>query len=101
MPSRAAADQHLQTSNCLDESQVACHMRAVLAAGACTLRKSSLAELCVPLQALDYALVNSTPACERFVDVQGLRALFPLFMGKLRVRSAQPGLQKLPCCTAH
>ena len=37
------------------------------------------------LKALDYALVHATPACERFVDVQGLRALFPLYMSKLKV----------------
>ena len=39
------------------------------------------------LKALDYALVHATPACERFVDVQGLRALFPLYMAKLKVRA--------------
>ena len=37
------------------------------------------------LKALDFALVRCVPACERFVDVQGLRTLFPLFMGKHKV----------------
>ena len=39
------------------------------------------------LKALDFALLRCLPACERFVEVQGLRTLFPLFMGKSKVRA--------------
>lgn len=38
------------------------------------------------LKALDFALVRCLPACERLVDVQGLRTLFPLFMGKHKLK---------------
>lgn len=42
------------------------------------------------LKALDFALMRCVPACERFVNVQGLRTLFPLFMGKNKVGSCCP-----------
>ncbi|CAI9110336.1 OLC1v1010342C1 [Oldenlandia corymbosa var. corymbosa] len=35
------------------------------------------------IKALDYALTNYPPACERFVDVLGLKTAFPAFMGKI------------------
>ncbi|GFZ09586.1 ARM repeat superfamily protein [Actinidia rufa] len=34
------------------------------------------------IRALDFAMTNYTPACERFVDVMGLKTAFPAFMGK-------------------
>lgn len=37
------------------------------------------------IKALDYALTNYPPACERFVDVLGLKTAFPAFMGKASV----------------
>ncbi|KAJ9564729.1 hypothetical protein OSB04_000695 [Centaurea solstitialis] len=42
--------------------------------------------LLMPLEnkerALDFAMTNYPPACERFVDVMGLKTAFPAFMGK-------------------
>lgn len=35
------------------------------------------------IRALDFALTNYPPACERFVDVMGLKTAFPAFMGKV------------------
>ncbi|XP_055804740.1 uncharacterized protein LOC129873635 [Solanum dulcamara] len=35
------------------------------------------------IRALDFAMTNYPPACERFVDVMGLKTAFPAFMGKL------------------
>ncbi len=34
------------------------------------------------IKALDSACVNSIPNCEKFIDQGGLKALFPLFMGR-------------------
>ncbi|KAG5541872.1 hypothetical protein RHGRI_021645 [Rhododendron griersonianum] len=34
------------------------------------------------IRALDFAMTNYPPACERFVDVMGLKTAFPAFMGK-------------------
>jgi hypothetical protein len=39
------------------------------------------------LKALDYALTNCPAACERFVDMLGLKSLFGLFMGRGTVRT--------------
>ncbi|PHU26723.1 hypothetical protein BC332_05055 [Capsicum chinense] len=33
------------------------------------------------IRALDFAMTNYPPACERFVDVMGLKTAFPAFMG--------------------
>ncbi|CAA2999619.1 beta-catenin 1 [Olea europaea subsp. europaea] len=35
------------------------------------------------IRALDFAMTNYPPACERFVDVMGLKTAFPAFMGKI------------------
>ncbi|KAL6555857.1 hypothetical protein OROHE_007131 [Orobanche hederae] len=35
------------------------------------------------VRALDFAMTNYPPACERFVDVMGLKTAFPAFMGKI------------------
>jgi beta-catenin-like protein 1 len=35
------------------------------------------------IRALDFAMTNYSPACERFVDVMGLKTAFPAFMGKI------------------
>lgn len=35
------------------------------------------------IRALDFAMTNYSPACERFVDVMGLKTAFPAFMGKV------------------
>ncbi|XP_073038608.1 uncharacterized protein [Primulina eburnea] len=35
------------------------------------------------IRALDFALTNYPPACERFIDVMGLKTAFPAFMGKI------------------
>lgn len=51
------------------------------------------------LKALDFGLVRCVAACERFVDVQGLRTLFPLFMGKSKVSHRHVMLGKL-CCAS-
>lgn len=37
------------------------------------------------IRALDFAMTNYPPACERFVDVMGLKTAFPAFMGKVPV----------------
>jgi beta-catenin-like protein 1 len=34
------------------------------------------------IRALDFAMTNYPPACERFVDVLGLKTAFAAFMGK-------------------
>ena len=34
------------------------------------------------LQALDSALMNSAPNCEKFIELGGLKAVFPLYMGR-------------------
>lgn len=34
------------------------------------------------IRALDFAMTNYPPACERFIDVMGLKTAFPAFMGK-------------------
>lgn len=34
------------------------------------------------IKALDFAMTNYPPACERFIDVMGLKTAFPAFMGK-------------------
>ena len=39
------------------------------------------------LKCLDFATTGCTPACDRLVDQQGLKTLFAIFMGKLKVRS--------------
>ena len=82
-----------EASNCLQEPQA---RSTFLAAEGIELMlliiKQKRTARTGALKALDYALVHATPACERFVDVQGLRALFPLFMGKLKVTTS-PG----PC----
>ncbi|XP_047322446.1 beta-catenin-like protein 1 [Impatiens glandulifera] len=38
-------------------------------------------------RALDFAMTNYPPACERFVDVMGLKTAFPAFMGKIPINS--------------
>lgn len=35
------------------------------------------------IKALDFAMTSYPPACERFVDVMGLKTAFPAYMGKL------------------
>lgn len=35
------------------------------------------------IRALDFAMTTYPPACERFVDVMGLKTAFPAFMGKV------------------
>lgn len=35
------------------------------------------------IRALDFAMTNYPPACERFIDVMGLKTAFPAFMGKV------------------
>ncbi|KAK4430494.1 Beta-catenin-like protein 1 [Sesamum alatum] len=35
------------------------------------------------IRALDFAMTNYPPACERFIDVMGLKTAFPAFMGKI------------------
>lgn len=37
------------------------------------------------IRALDFAMTNYPPACERFVDVMGLKTAFPAFMGKIPI----------------
>ncbi|XP_027075333.1 uncharacterized protein [Coffea arabica] len=37
------------------------------------------------IRALDFAMTNYPPACERFIDVMGLKTAFPAFMGKIPV----------------
>ena len=37
------------------------------------------------LKCLDFATSGCAPACERVVDQQGLKTLFAIFMGKLKV----------------
>ncbi|XAR73622.1 hypothetical protein NMG60_11007657 [Bertholletia excelsa] len=37
------------------------------------------------IRALDFAMTSYPPACERFVDVMGLKTAFPAFMGKIPI----------------
>lgn len=37
------------------------------------------------LKVLDFATTRCTPACERWVDLTGLKQLFAIFMGKSKV----------------
>ncbi|KAA8547646.1 hypothetical protein F0562_004075 [Nyssa sinensis] len=37
------------------------------------------------IRALDFAMTKYPPACERFVDVMGLKTAFPAFMGKIPI----------------
>lgn len=37
------------------------------------------------LKCLDFATTRCPPACDRTVDQQGLKTLFAIFMGKLKV----------------
>ncbi|XP_076954969.1 uncharacterized protein LOC143629626 [Bidens hawaiensis] len=41
------------------------------------------------IRALDFALTNYPPACERFVDVMGLKTAFPAFMGKASIPTSK------------
>lgn len=43
------------------------------------------------MKALDFAMTRCTAACERFVDVQGLKTLFAAFMGKVSSVHAESG----------
>lgn len=47
------------------------------------------------IKALDFAMTNYPPACERFVDVLGLKTAFAAFMGKA---STYPMFLYLLCC---
>ncbi|KAG9133332.1 hypothetical protein Leryth_024334, partial [Lithospermum erythrorhizon] len=40
------------------------------------------------IRALDFAMTSYPPACERFVDVMGLKTAFPAFMGKASIGSS-------------
>lgn len=43
------------------------------------------------MRALDFAMTKFPPACERFVDVLGLKTLFAAFMGKIPVNKKNQG----------
>lgn len=43
------------------------------------------------MRALDFAMTKFPPACERFVDVLGLKTLFAAFMGKIPVNKRNQG----------
>lgn len=43
------------------------------------------------MRALDFAMTKFPPACERFVDVLGLKTLFAAFMGKIPVSKRNQG----------
>ena len=43
------------------------------------------------LKVLDFATTRCPPACERLVDQQGLKTLFAIFMGKLKVGGGGQG----------
>ncbi|KAG6550299.1 hypothetical protein Mapa_008260 [Marchantia paleacea] len=43
------------------------------------------------MKALDFAMTRCTAACERFVDVQGLKTLFAAFMGKVPTKTKKKG----------
>ena len=38
-----------------------------------------------PLRVINFALTRFLPGCEKFVDVQGLKYVFAIFMGKIKV----------------
>ncbi|EFN51521.1 hypothetical protein CHLNCDRAFT_27908, partial [Chlorella variabilis] len=48
--------------------------------------KSKRATRTSALKCLDFATTRCPPACDRMVDQQGLKTLFAIFMGKLRVK---------------
>lgn len=53
------------------------------------------------LKVLDFATTRCTPACERWVDLTGLKQLFAIFMGKSKVLPNRPPAINpagLPCC---
>ncbi|CAM6091003.1 unnamed protein product [Calypogeia fissa] len=48
------------------------------------------------MKALDFAMTRCTAACERFVDVLGLKTLFAAFMGKVPVVKSKNKLDRNP-----
>uniref|UniRef100_A0A251S5H8 Putative armadillo-type fold protein n=1 Tax=Helianthus annuus TaxID=4232 RepID=A0A251S5H8_HELAN len=49
------------------------------------------------IRALDFAMTNYPAACERFVDVMGLKTAFPAFMGKMVDEENRRILEVLDC----
>lgn len=47
------------------------------------------------LKALDFATTRCAPACERFVDVLGLKTLFGIFMDRVKVKGAGAAEQEV------
>lgn len=47
------------------------------------------------LKVLDFATTRCAPACERWVDLTGLKQLFAIFMGKSKVLLAAVKLSRL------
>ena len=47
------------------------------------------------LKVLDFATTRCSPACERWVDLTGLKQLFAIFMGKSKV-IAWPRMSSVP-----
>ncbi|RHY12401.1 hypothetical protein DYB25_008341 [Aphanomyces astaci] len=45
------------------------------------------------LRVIDHALMNHTRNCERFIQIGGLKQLFPAFMGKLKRKKREEGTQ--------
>lgn len=43
------------------------------------------------LRVVDFATTRNPPACERWVDLTGLKQLFAIFMGKSKVSLRQQG----------
>lgn len=56
--------------------------------------KGCCAHRTAALKCLDFATTACPPACERLVDQQGLRTLFGIFMGKLKVKKQDEAAAK-------
>ena len=89
---RIAATARTPTLTQYPPAQLATVSSAVLQAEGLELMQLILKEKRVArlgsLKVLDFATTRCAPACERWVDLTGLKQLFAIFMGKSKVLSA-------------
>ncbi len=73
---------HTSALKCLDFAPTACAGVELLL----LILKGKRAARTSALKCLDFATTRCPPACDRTVDQQGLKTLFAIFMGKLKVQ---------------